>query len=143
MALVLLGGFFGAMARDAVAQAWPAKAGTLPPATLAVNLSGAFLLGLLLEALVRSGEDAGHRRSLRLLLGTGFLGAYTTYSTFAVEVDLQLRAGRPLTALSYVALTIGLGLLLCALGIAAGGALGRGRGGRLPIDPDTEPEAPQ
>ncbi|WP_135827736.1 fluoride efflux transporter FluC [Halorussus halobius] len=79
LALVALGGFAGAVARHGVGAALP---GGFPWATLAVNVAGSFALGALLfeERLVgRLGAEA------RLLVGTGLLSSFTTYSTFAVE----------------------------------------------------------
>ncbi|HXD29049.1 MAG TPA: CrcB family protein [Arthrobacter sp.] len=83
--LVLLGGILGTAAREGLTLAVPGLGG-FPTTILAVNILGAFLLGLLLESLLRAGHDVGARRSLRLMLGTGFLGGFTTYSTFAVDV---------------------------------------------------------
>ncbi|HET9690947.1 MAG TPA: CrcB family protein, partial [Acidimicrobiales bacterium] len=84
MALVVVGGFAGAGGREAVEQALPPSPGAFPVATFAINLAGAFVLGALLEALVRAGDDTGWRRRARLVAGTGFCGAFTTYSTLAV-----------------------------------------------------------
>lgn len=136
MLAVLAGGFLGAAARELVAQALPHRAGTLPWATLAVNLSGALVLGALLEALVRAGEDTGIRRRIRLTAGTGFLGAFTTYSTFAVESDLLIRAGHGAAAVAYLALTVVGGLAAVVAGVAAGAARGRLTLRELPVDPD-------
>lgn len=82
--VVLLGGIFGTAAREGLTLAVPGIGG-FPTTILAVNIVGAFLLGLLLESLLRAGHDGGARRTLRLMLGTGFLGGFTTYSTFAVD----------------------------------------------------------
>jgi len=82
-ALIGLGGVLGANARYLV-SIWAARRwGTaFPWGTLLINLSGSFALGFLLELLAaRFGNDL----DARLLLGTGFLGAYTTFSTFAFE----------------------------------------------------------
>lgn len=92
LALVFLGGTLGTAAREALGLALPASAG-IPWAILAANLVGAFALGLLLEALVRRGPDHGIRRKLRLLLGTGFLGGFTTYSALATDTALLFGAG--------------------------------------------------
>ncbi|MFN7242544.1 MAG: fluoride efflux transporter FluC, partial [Dietzia cercidiphylli] len=77
--LVALGGAVGSALRATVAVMLP---GTPLGATLAVNVLGAFLLGLVLEWLAASGERLGERRraGVRLLLGTGVCGGFTTYS---------------------------------------------------------------
>jgi CrcB protein len=88
LVLVWLGGSLGTGARYVVTDRVPPLL-DLPLGTLLVNVVGAFLLGLLLERLSRSGDDVGARRDLRLLLGTGFLGGLTTYSALATDaVDL-------------------------------------------------------
>ena len=86
-------------------------------ATLGVNLLGAFLLGVLLAGLARRGPDVGRSRIARLAVGTGFCGALTTYSTFAVETDLLATHGRPAVALGYVAVSIMVGLAASAAGM--------------------------
>jgi CrcB protein len=80
----------------------------LPVGTLAVNVSGAFLLGLLAGASVEG--DA------RLLFGAGLLGAYTTFSTWMVETQRIGEAGRRRIAVANVVLGIALGLAAVALG---------------------------
>jgi fluoride exporter len=87
--LVALGGVFGTATREALALTIPVN-GVFPFAIFLVNIIGAFLLGVLLEGLTRRGPDAGRRRTLRLLLGTGFLGGFTTYSALAVDSALLL-----------------------------------------------------
>jgi CrcB protein len=140
MALVAGGGFLGAAAREATEQALPGASGGFPLATFLINLSGAFALGLLLEALARSGDDVGGRRRARLIAGTGFCGAFTTYSTFAVETVQLGRAGHPGTAVLYAIATVIGGLATTIVGIAAA-AKGHGwRDARLPGDPDVEIE---
>jgi CrcB protein len=86
-----------------------------PAGTLLVNLSGAFLLGLLAGASVEG--DA------RLLLGAGLLGSYTTFSTWMVETQRIGEAGKRRIAVLNVLLSIALGLAGAALGRILGGAL--------------------
>lgn len=85
LALVGAGGALGTAARALLEGRFAPPAGQCPWATLVINVTGSFLLGLLLEGLARSGADRGWRRAARLGAGTGFLGGYTTYSAFAVE----------------------------------------------------------
>jgi fluoride exporter len=89
----------------------------VPVATLGVNVVGAFALGVLLDALSRRGADAGLRRDVRLLVGTGFLGGFTTYSSLAVETDALLRGGQSGLALAYAVGTVVLGAGAAAAGI--------------------------
>jgi CrcB protein len=114
--LVGVGGVPGALARYGLGLALPAPSGW-PLPTLVINLMGAFVLGLLLEALTRQGSDHGRRRTLRLLIGTGFLGAFTTYSTFAVETDRLFAAGRVAEGVLYAGVSVLGGIVASFLGI--------------------------
>nr|WP_256398847.1 CrcB family protein [Pseudarthrobacter sp. C4D7] len=114
--VVIAGGTFGALARYGLAGVLPAPGGW-PLPTLIINVAGAFLLGALLEALVRRGPDAGRRRLLRLLAGTGFLGAFTTYSTLAVEATALFNAGRSADAVMYVGASVLVGAAATVAGI--------------------------
>lgn len=138
VALVLAGGFLGAGAREATEQAVPDPHGGFPLATFLNNLAGAFALGLLLEALVRAGDDTGYIQRARLLAGTGFCGAFTTYSTFAVEIVQLGRADHPGTAVVYAIATVVGGLATTLAGITAATAGHRWRDARLPLDPDVD-----
>jgi CrcB protein len=101
--LVALGAAVGAPLRFAVASALDAE--RFPRGTLAVNVVGSFLLGLLVAA-----GASGHWAAL---LGTGFCGGFTTYSAFAVQTyRLGWRRGA-----AYAVLTVGLSLAACALGV--------------------------
>jgi len=115
--VILMGGFLGTFARYETENALPSSASGVPYATLLVNLLGAFLLGALLESLARRGPDRGKRQLVRLGLGTGFMGAFTTYSTFAVEVSLLTQQHHILTAWTYALVSIVGGLICCAAGI--------------------------
>ena len=116
LGLVAVGGMAGTAARCAMTLLVPARDGW-PLATLSVNLLGAFVLGLVIEAVARRGPDAGLRQRIRFLVGTGFCGAFTTYSALAVEVDLLVRTGQPATAIGYALTTVVVGFLVCTFGI--------------------------
>lgn len=119
--VVIAGGVFGALARYGLGTVLPAPGGW-PVPTLVINVAGAFLLGGLLEALVRRGSDAGARRIIRLLAGTGFMGAFTTYSTLALETNTLLDAGRVTDGLLYLAATLigGAAATVAGIWLAAG-----------------------
>ncbi|MCB5292416.1 fluoride efflux transporter FluC [Arthrobacter sp. SO3] len=114
--VVITGGVFGALARFGLSTVLPSPGGW-PLPTLIINLTGALLLGVLLEALVRRGADAGRLRVIRLLAGTGFMGAFTTYSTLALETNTLLGAGRPADALVYLGATLLGGAVATVAGI--------------------------
>lgn len=114
--VVITGGIFGALARFGLSAVLPAPGGW-PLPTLIINLAGAFLLGVLLEALVRRGPDTGRLRVIRLLAGTGFMGAFTTYSTLALESNALLGSGRTTDALLYVAASLLGGAVATVAGI--------------------------
>src|SRR5699024_12170384 len=109
--------------------AFPRGAGLWPVTTFAINIVGAFLLGLLLEALtrLRSGAaEEGRMRTVRLGVGTGALGAFTTYSTLAVDADVLIHDGYAGTAVSYAIATVLVGMVACAAGIAVGARVSGG-----------------
>ena len=110
---VAVGGALGAPARYVLGRSLHESAG-VPLATLTVNLTGAFVLGMLL---VLVGERLAPTRYVRPFFGTGVLGAYTTYSTFAVETDLLVRHQRVGVACGYVAATVVGGLVAAWTGV--------------------------
>jgi CrcB protein len=115
IALGLIGGV-GAIARFTLDGAVAARAGrAFPLGTLAVNLSGAFALGVLAGAAVH-GDD------LRLA-GTGLIGAFTTFSTWALESHRLAEDGQVRTAAVNFALSLALGLAAAWLGRHFGAAL--------------------
>jgi fluoride exporter len=116
--LVALGGAVGTAARAALADAFPAVDG-VAWIIFGINLLGAFCLGLLLEALARSGPDEGGRRTARLLLGTGVLGGFTTYSTLATGTAQLLMDGRLGSASVYSLASVVGGLAAVVLGLWA------------------------
>lgn len=116
--LVALGGTAGTAARVALTLSIP-SVGTFPAATFAINVVGAFLLGMLLDVLARRGPDVGGARSIRLLAGTGFLGGFTTYSALATDTVI-LTTGDLGTALAYSLGTLLAGGAATWAGIVAG-----------------------
>ncbi|QDW62818.1 CrcB family protein [Oerskovia sp. KBS0722] len=120
--LVVVGGAFGAAGREAVVLAVPDVDG-LPLAILLVNVVGAFVLGLLYESLTRRPPGEPRAGRLRLLLGTGFCGGFTTYSTLATGTALLVDASRTDVAMIYVAATLVVGTVATVLGIVVGSRL--------------------
>lgn len=118
LGLILAGGAAGTTARYLLEAAFPPPSDHWAWVTFLINVTGAFLLGGLLFGLARRGDDAGARRGLRLVVGTGVLGGFTTYSTFAVEVHDLLGGGQLWTGLGYA-----VGSVLAGVAAAAGGAM--------------------
>ncbi|TVR17921.1 MAG: CrcB family protein [Nitriliruptor sp.] len=124
LGVVAIGGAVGAVARVAFAAWFPAAPGSLPWVTLLENLVGAFLLALVLTVLT---ERLALDPAVRLLLCTGMLGAFTTYSTLAVELDRLIAAGALAVAGTYVVLTLVGGLTAALAGLRVGQVLSRPR----------------
>lgn len=116
IAVIAVGGILGAEARHGLNLALPYRGDQFPSSTLLINLTGSLLLGALITLLVRL--PAPHPL-LRPFLGTGVLGGYTTYSSFAVDVQQLLLAHRPLLALGYLLATV----LGCAVAVWLGTVL--------------------
>lgn len=116
--LVMLGGSLGAATRYGAgllaARAWGTH---FPWGTMAVNLTGCFLIGLLFALADRTRMLTPE---MRLLLITGFLGAMTTFSTFALETVTAGRAGLMLQPLINIAVNNAGGITLTMLGIWIG-----------------------
>lgn len=125
--LVVIGGFIGTGARYLGEQVLPRAKTGVPWATLIINLVGAFILGTLLQALLRLGPDIGARRRIRLLVGTGFCGALTTYSSLATEtVELWTVAHRTGAGIGYAVGTVLAGLVCVWVGFVVADRLTRG-----------------
>ena len=115
MLWVALAGAAGSLLRWRLGVAFGAR----PATTLAINASGSYLLALLVSGPWTSRVDP----AVVTALGTGMLGAYTTFSTFSHETVALVREGRAPAALGYVAATLAAGLLAAAAGWATGRAL--------------------
>lgn len=115
LAVIAAGGMLGASARYGIAQLVPPRPGRFPWATWWTNLSGSFLLGLLLVLIL---ERFPPTRYVRPFLATGILGAFTTMSTYQVETVLLIKDGHARTGIAY-----GLGSVLAGIGLAYTGIL--------------------
>lgn len=123
--LIGLGGTVGTLVRFLLESAIPAAPGTWPWTTLCINVTGALVLAVLLETLMVLGQDDGWRRRVRLGIGTGVLGGYTTYSTFMVESALIGQSGAYLVAFAYIATSLILGFIAAWAGMTGVAALHR------------------
>lgn len=89
--------------------------------TLTINLVGSLILGFFLEALSRRGSDSGRRRQARILLGTGLLGGFTTYSTLTVSTVELMGSGRVGAGIGYALVSVVGGLIAAGVGMACAG----------------------
>ena len=112
-----VGGALGSLARAGIGVAFPATPGGMPWATLFINLTGSFVLGFGLLILL---ERAGPNRYLRPFFATGFLGGFTTFSTFMVETTQLGRTGHVPIAAIYLVTSVAGGLAVSWLGFAVG-----------------------
>ncbi|AXK41935.1 MULTISPECIES: fluoride efflux transporter CrcB [Erythrobacter] len=119
---VFIGGGVGAVLRWQLGRAMTGWLGApivtaFPFATLAANAAGSLLMGVLAGWLARNGSGDGDQ--LRLLLGVGLLGGFTTFSAFSLEMVMLLQRGQYLFALLYAILSIALGItgLMVGLGV--------------------------
>lgn len=107
LAVISAGGVLGAWARHGLALAWPHRVGEMPWATFVTNVTGCLCIGVLMVLIT---EVWSAHRLLRPFLGVGVLGGYTTFSTYAVDVQQLAAAGAAATGLLYL-----LGTLFAAL----------------------------
>jgi CrcB protein len=103
LGVIALGGGLGALARYGISTALPAAPGHFPLATFVTNVSGCFLIGVLMVLIT---EVWVAHRLVRPFLGVGFLGGFTTFSTYAVEITGLLRPGTVGVAFAYLAGTL-------------------------------------
>lgn len=110
-----IGGIFGAMVRYGlskwVGQRWK---GDFPLATFCINITGSFILGLLFIVFSKAGSNMA---ALKNLTTVGFLGAFTTYSTFTHEIVNLIEDGEKSVAVKYFLASIIVGLIAAFLGM--------------------------
>ena len=105
-----LGGFNGSVARYMIGLLAVETASGFPVKTFCINLLGSFILGIVSESALR---DPGISRNLVLFLQIGVCGGFTTFSTFSSEALKLFAGGRQGVALSYMVLSVVLGLVCC------------------------------
>ncbi|WP_069771611.1 fluoride efflux transporter CrcB [Streptomyces sp. LUP30] len=116
LAVVAVGGGIGAAARYAAALWWPTRTGGFPWVTFWVNVVGCAVIGVFLVLVT---EAVTAHRLVRPFFGTGVLGGFTTFSTYAVDIRGLLGAGRPGPALAYLAATLSAALFAVWLAATA------------------------
>jgi CrcB protein len=112
--LVALGGAIGAATRYGVSLALPAREGGWPFATFLINVSGSLLIGVLAGWLATR-DAAGE--PLRLLLGVGVLGGFTTFSAYSLETLRMFERGDLVGASTYAVGSVVAGLAAVAIGL--------------------------
>ncbi|SNS42118.1 camphor resistance protein CrcB [Sphingomonas laterariae] len=119
--LVMLGGAIGAGLRYQISRfALQIMGSGFPWGTWIINLVGGLLMGILVGAL--SGDPVG-TAPLRLLLGAGVLGGFTTFSAFSLETVGMLQAGGHVMAAAYAVSSVAGSVVLCIIGLFIGRAL--------------------
>ncbi|MFI0901323.1 fluoride efflux transporter CrcB [Streptomyces sp. NPDC020983] len=119
VAAVALGGAIGASARYGAGLLWPTPSGSFPWTTLFVNAAGCAVIGVFMVLIT---EVWTVHRLVRPFFGTGVLGGFTTFSTYAVDIQQLVQHGHARTALAYLATT--LLAALCAVWLAAAATRG-------------------
>jgi CrcB protein len=119
--MVGIGGFAGAIARFALGSYIGNRFGSrLPYGTFVINISGSFLIGFVLTMLAQRFDLSPN---WRYLIPIGFIGAYTTFSTFEYETLRTVQDGQILMAFANVCLSVIVGFVAVWLGVVAGRAL--------------------
>ena len=115
LVIIALGGALGAVSRFLLGNAVNKAMGSaLPFGTFVINVAGCFAMGLLMTLIV---DRELLPAAWRLFLCVGFLGGFTTFSSFGYETLMLLAEGRLLAVLAYVGCSVGLGLVAAAAGV--------------------------
>lgn len=112
--LVFAGGGLGAVSRFLLTTALAGKLGNFPLGTLAANFFGSLLMGLIVGIL------AGRFESVRLFVAVGFLGGFTTFSSFSAETIALINGGQIFAAILNVVVSVAASLAACAVGLKIG-----------------------
>jgi len=122
---IAVGGALGSLARWGLGKAMPHTTHAFATSTVTVNIIGSLLLGILMALVL---EIWSQTRYIRPFVGTGIIGGFTTFSTFALDARYEATSSFPVAA-AYVLASVGGGMLAVLLGLAATRAfVDRGRG---------------
>lgn len=111
------GGFGGTLLRYGLDEIIPAPLNGFPAAILFINLMGCLFLGWFMTYCLSSSRISVQ---VRLLIGTGFTGAFTTFSTFTVDTVKLMGSGQDAVAMMYVLASVVGGLLMSCIGVWLG-----------------------
>lgn len=114
LAAISAGGVLGALARYGLASAWPHTPGQFPWATFVTNVTGCFLIGVLMVLIT---EVWTAHRLIRPFLGVGVLGGFTTFSTYTGDIQQMVAAHAARTALLYLVGTLAAALAAVQVGV--------------------------
>lgn len=119
VALLVVAGALGAVSRFALDSFVKSRLGntTFPWATIGINVTGSFVLGLLAGSVMFHGASS----DLQAVVGTGFCGGYTTFSTASFETVRLVQSGKHYSALLNAIGTLVLSVAACAAGVALAG----------------------
>jgi CrcB protein len=115
IAVIALGGAAGTLGRVELGRLIPTTTNGFPWPTFAANITGAFVIGLVIVLVL---DRMAPTRYVRPLIGTGFCGGLTTFSTLVVEIDLLVKAGHAAMALGYLAASLAAGMAAVWAGMA-------------------------
>lgn len=112
--LVFVGGGLGAMARFFVTTTLAGKFGNFPLGTMAANIFGSFLMGLVVGIIA----GRSNFEPLRLFAAVGFLGGFTTFSSFSAETLTLIQGGQIFSAAANILVSVVAGLAACLAGLS-------------------------
>jgi CrcB protein len=125
IAAIALGGAAGTLGRVELSRLIPTTTNGFPWPTFTANITGAFIVGLVIVLVV---DRLPPTRYIRPLIGTGFCGGLTTFSTLVVEIDLLVKAGRVAMAIGYLAASLAAGMVAVWAGMTLARSAGAQHG---------------